>query len=219
MSVPSSLIRSVTFAGRPAPVPHFAIGGSAVYTDVVLVRHARSVPPTADGSDEFTRPLTNDGHQQALDLVTRLTEPRPAAVWSSPYRRAIQTVRPAAQALGLPIHSHGELREWDDGLPYTDEWEAHYVRSWADPSMTRAGGESLDQLTTRAHAALRELARDYRGHVVLVASHGTFIARALLGFGSPVDWRFWQRMPMPAVYRLRFADPFTDPVVAGLDQR
>jgi hypothetical protein len=25
----------------------------------------------------------------------------------------------------------------------------------------------------------------------------------------PVDWTFWQRMPMPAVYRLRFADPWS----------
>ncbi|GIE28918.1 hypothetical protein Ait01nite_019630 [Actinoplanes italicus] len=86
-----------------------------MHTDVVLVRHARSVPPTADGPDEVSRPLTTEGLQQALDLVTRLTEPRPAAVWSSPYRRAIQTVRPAAQALGLPLRTHGELREWDDG--------------------------------------------------------------------------------------------------------
>jgi 2,3-bisphosphoglycerate-dependent phosphoglycerate mutase len=63
------------------------------------------------------------------------------------------------------------------------------------------------------------LAHDYRGRVVLVASHGTFITWALRGFGSPVDWTFWQAMPMPAVYRLRFPDPSSEPVVAGLDQR
>jgi broad specificity phosphatase PhoE len=80
------------------------------------------------------------------------------------------------------------------------------------------GGESLDQVTTRAHAALRELARDNRGRLVLVASHGTFITRALYGFGSPVGSAFWHRMPMPAVYRLRFADPAADPVVTCLDK-
>jgi 2,3-bisphosphoglycerate-dependent phosphoglycerate mutase len=189
-----------------------------LHTDVVLVRHACSVPPTADGPDELTRPLTPDGRQQALDLVAQLTEPRPAAVWSSPYRRAIQTVQPAAQTLGLPIRTRWELREWDDGLPYTDEWEPHYIRSWADSSLARPGGESLDQVTTRAHAALRELAHDNRGRLVLVAGHGTFIARALYGFGSPVGWAFWQRMPMPAVYRLRFADPAADPVVTCFDE-
>lgn len=53
---------------------------------------------------------------------------------------------------------------------------------------------------------------------MLVAGHGTFITRALCGFGAPVDRAFWQRMPMPAVYRLRFPDPAGGPVVTGLDK-
>jgi 2,3-bisphosphoglycerate-dependent phosphoglycerate mutase len=184
-----------------------------MHTDVVLVRHASSVPPTADGPDELTRPLAPDGLRQAIDLVETLTEPRPAAVWSSPYRRAIQTVRPTAQALRLPIGIRWDLREWDDGLPYTDGWEPHYARSWADPSYARSAGESLDQLTIRAVDAVRALARENRGRLVIAASHGTFISRALAGFGAPVDWAFWQRMPMPAMYRLRFADPSTNPAM------
>jgi broad specificity phosphatase PhoE len=109
-----------------------------MHTDVVLVRHAASVPPTADGPDQLTRPLTAAGLRQAAELVPALIEPRPVAVWSSPYRRAI-----------------------------------------------------------------RDLAREHEGRVVLVASHGMFVARALYGFGRPVGWDFWRRMPMPAVHRLR----------------
>lgn len=184
-----------------------------MHTDVVLVRHALSVPRTADGPDEFARPLAPDGLRQALDLVDALAEPRPAAVWSSPYRRAVQTVEPTAQALGLPVRTDWNLREWDDGLPYTDDWEPHYARSWADPSFARPGGESMDQLTVRAVGAVRMLARENRGGLVLAAGHGTFIARALAGFGRPVDLGFWHRMPMPAVFRLRFADLGTDPSV------
>jgi 2,3-bisphosphoglycerate-dependent phosphoglycerate mutase len=182
-----------------------------VHTDVVVIRHALSIPPTADGPDELTRPLARDGFHQAVDLVETLTEPRPVAVWSSPYRRAIQTVQPTAHAVGLPIHTRWDLREWDDGLPYTEDWEPHYTQSWADPSSARPGGESLDELTVRAVNAVRALARDNHGRVVLAASHGTFIARALSGFGMPVDRTFWQRMPMPAIYRLRFADAGGDP--------
>jgi 2,3-bisphosphoglycerate-dependent phosphoglycerate mutase len=48
---------------------------------------------------------------------------------------------------------------------------------------------------------------------VLAAAHGTFISRALSGFGMPTDWTFWQRMPMPAIYRLRFTDPHTQPAI------
>jgi 2,3-bisphosphoglycerate-dependent phosphoglycerate mutase len=185
-------------------------------TEILLVRHARSVRPTADGPDEFTRSLTPDGLRQADELVAVLTEPRPAAVWSSPYRRAIQTVRPTAQALGLPVHTDVELREWDDGLAYTDDWEEHYAESWADPSYARPGGESLEQLRTRAVDAVRMLAHRCRGQVVLVAGHGTFIAQALSGFGRPIGRAAWQSMPMPAIYRLRFADVTTNPEVSEI---
>jgi 2,3-bisphosphoglycerate-dependent phosphoglycerate mutase len=184
-------------------------------SEIVLVRHARSVLPAADGPDEFTRPLTPDGLRQALGLVAALSEPRPAAVWSSPYLRAIQTVQPAADALGLPVSTLGELREWDDGLPWTDEWEPHYAASWADPFHARPGGESLEQLGVRAVDAVRGLVRQHPGQVVLAAGHGTFISRALAGFGVPMDWAAARRMPMPAIYRLRFAGPSAEPEISG----
>ncbi|MEV2240365.1 histidine phosphatase family protein [Micromonospora sp. NPDC049891] len=185
-------------------------------TEIVLVRHARSVPPAADGPDEFTRPLTAGGLRQAQELVAVLTELRPAAVWSSPYRRAIQTVQPTADALGLPVRTLTVLREWDDGLAFTEVWESHYVKSWADLSYARPGGESLEQLSIRAVDAVRTLVRHNRGRVVLVGSHGTFISRALAGFGVRVSWATVRQIPMPAIYRLRFTDPRSNPGVSGL---
>jgi 2,3-bisphosphoglycerate-dependent phosphoglycerate mutase len=185
-------------------------------TDLVLVRHARSVPPTADGPDELTRPLTPEGLRQADELVTLLTEPRPAAVWSSPYLRAIQTVQPTAAALGLPVHTHRQLREWDDGLAYTDDWAPHYAHSWANPSWARPGGESLEQLRTRAVDILRTIAHQNHGQGILVAGHGTFICQALAAFGRPTDRTADQRMPMPAIYRLRFTGLTANPEVSEL---
>ncbi|WP_433133944.1 histidine phosphatase family protein [Micromonospora sp. CA-240977] len=174
-----------------------------------------SVPRAADGPDESTRPLTPSGLQQARDLVDALVGPRPVAVWSSPYDRAVQTVRPAAQALGLPVRTCAGLREWDDGLPFTTDWEPHYERSWADPSFARPGGESLDEVTARAVAAVRALATAYPGRGVVAASHSTLIARALGGLGAAADQAFERRMPMPAVYRLRFTDPSARPTIRG----
>ena len=52
-------------------------------------------------------------------------------------------------------------------------------------------------------AALAELSGTGAGTVV-VGSHGTFAARALVGLGlAGIDFEFWRRMPMPAVYRVR----------------
>jgi len=170
-------------------------------TDIVLVRHAQSVPPVWGVPDVPDRPLTAQGLANARALAPELLALRPAVVVSSPYLRAVQTVEP----LGLPVLTRHELREWDSGLTPGADFVEHYRQSWADTSWTHGAGESLDQLTERAVAALRQLAREYPGRTVVIGSHGTFVSRALAGFGERVDWAFSRDMPMPAVHRLSVA--------------
>jgi hypothetical protein len=43
-----------------------------------------------------------------------------------------------------------------------------------------------------------------------------FISPALTGFGLPIDRTAAQRMPMPAIYRLRFTDLTANPEVSEL---
>lgn len=127
----------------------------------------------------------------------------PTIVVSSPYLRAVQTVEPLARALGMPVLPQHDLREWDSGISPTPSYARYYAESWADPEFARPGAESLHQLTHRATATLTALARDNPGGTVVIGSHGTFISRALVGFGqSTVDWPFSHAMPMPAIYRL-----------------
>jgi 2,3-bisphosphoglycerate-dependent phosphoglycerate mutase len=157
------------------------------------------LPP--DWPDQSTRPLTASGSAAADELAPRLASLGPAAVVSSPYLRAVQTVAPAAALLGMPVETDFSLREWDSGYEPTPEYERLDAESWADPAFARAGGESLAQLSSRAVAALSRLTGD-----TIVGSHGTFIARALAGFGVPVDLNFVRSMPMPAVFVLTMSD-------------
>ncbi|WP_083884502.1 histidine phosphatase family protein [Nocardia higoensis] len=176
---------------------------NAAPVSVVLVRHAQPVIPLIGGPDDHQRPLVEQGWRQAEALVEILSRPRPVVIMSSPYLRAVQTVQPLAQALDMPVHTRHELREWESGLPLTPHSEHFYAQSWADSGHTHSDGESLDQLTTRAKQAVTAAARERRGGVVVIASHGTFISRALVGLGvAQVDWPFSRVMPMPAVYRL-----------------
>jgi 2,3-bisphosphoglycerate-dependent phosphoglycerate mutase len=173
---------------------------------LVLVRHARSVVPRPGGPGDHHRPLAPEGRLQAEALVEELAASRPVLIASSPYRRAVETVAPLARALGLPVRTWRTLREWDSGLEPSADYARHYAASWADPGWARPGGESLRQLSERSTAILAALAVAHPDGTVIVGSHGTFVARALVGFGvAGVDWPFASAMPMPAVYRLRFA--------------
>ncbi len=167
---------------------------------VLLVRHAEAEIPRVGGPDEYHRPLSARGSAQAQRL---LGLPRPDAVFSSPYLRAVQTVQPLADAFGLAVRTDHELREWDSGLAPKPDYARYYAESWAEPGFARPGGESLARLTERAVAVLTRLAGEFER--VVVGSHGTFVARALVGFGVVgVDWELSRSMPMPAIYRVDF---------------
>lgn len=175
---------------------------SGVSTRIVLVRHAQSVRPRLGSPDDDQRPLTAAGLVAAESLVPRLVRFSPVAVLSSPQLRAVQTVAPAAAALGLAVTTWPELREWESGLLPSADWETRYACSWAHPGFAHGSGESLDALTVRAGKALARMADEHPGATVLVGSHGTFASRALIAAGQHADWESCRAMPMPAIYEI-----------------
>lgn len=81
------------------------------------IRHAESVVNAGIGTgvDAGLSPL---GMRQAESVARRLRDAGLVAVYSSPYRRALQTAEPLARALGLPIRVRFELCEFGTGGPY-----------------------------------------------------------------------------------------------------
>ena len=172
---------------------------------LLLVRHAAAVRPVLGGPNEYERPLTPGGREQARALVDVLVGYAPGQVLASPYARAVATVQPTASRLGLPVLLREDLREWQSGLAPTPDWEPHYRRAWRHPDQALPGGESLDALAERVAAVLRAMAAQGDRYVVL-ASHGTWITVALRLLGVPVDEELWLRMPSPAVYEVSSTD-------------
>lgn len=79
----------------------------------VLVRHARAMRRKAwDGPDE-ERPITGSGEKRAKQLVPLIAAFGVKHVGSSPAERCIATVRPFAEASGIPIRTYDSLTEPD----------------------------------------------------------------------------------------------------------
>jgi 2,3-bisphosphoglycerate-dependent phosphoglycerate mutase len=158
--------------------------------------------PQGGPGEENERPLSAAGRDAARRLAAELAGAGIAAVYSSPYPRAVQTVEPLAAALGLDIAILDDLRERllsPEALP---DWEDRCRASWADPDHALPGGESGAIAQTRVLRVLGEIATRHRGETVAVASHGNLIALALAANDPSIGFDFWRSMPMPAVYRL-----------------
>jgi 8-oxo-(d)GTP phosphatase len=79
---------------------------------VFLVRHAQAGRRSDfDGGDDSLRPLTTEGRHQAAALAGLLAELGATTVYSSPYRRCVQTAAPLAALLGVAVVETSALEE------------------------------------------------------------------------------------------------------------
>jgi 2,3-bisphosphoglycerate-dependent phosphoglycerate mutase len=175
-------------------------------TNVLLVRHAAPVAPSPGASPEVDneRSLTEEGSAAAVALAHRLRAMPIAAVYSSPYRRAIQTIEPLAAALDLEVIPRGDLAErWlADRILDDDQWLGAYRRTWADLDFCPPGGESRRDTQDRALTVLEDLRQRHEGEVVVASTHGGFIGCLLRALNDDLSLEDVLRMPMPAIFSL-----------------
>ncbi|MBO7748294.1 histidine phosphatase family protein [Paenibacillus sp. MWE-103] len=174
-------------------------------TTLLLVRHAES---DARSGPDRERGLTAKGREDAALLTDKLRGMRIDAVASSPYARAVLTVRGLADERGLAVHVLEELRERrlhgeDAPLP-REAFLAAVRRSFADPDAVLPGGESFREAQARGLGAVHRLLGAHRGGTAAVGTHGNLMAMILRAYDARCDFAFWERLAMPDVYRLDF---------------
>ena len=81
---------------------------------IYLVRHAKAGSRAAWTDDDSTRPLVDDGWEQARVIASRLAPLHPVRLVSSPFVRCRQTLEPLAETVKLPVEAVTELREGVD---------------------------------------------------------------------------------------------------------
>ena len=79
-------------------------------TILYVIRHAQSSQEKEKFS-EYERPLTIEGLQQAKDIISQLLELKIEKIYSSPYKRALDTIKPFAMKTGLEINKVEDFRE------------------------------------------------------------------------------------------------------------
>lgn len=152
-----------------------------------LIRHGQSlsnIDGTFTGQQEF--PLSELGKKQAEKLKDYFENIKLDAIFSSDLSRAYDTALPIARSKNLEIIRSRSFREI-----YAGEWEGEKYGSikqnyekdynvWKnDTGNSRpSGGESFKELGERVFSKLSEIASEYDGKTVAVATHATPI-RAL----------------------------------------
>ena len=162
---------------------------SGMQTNVYFVRHAQS---DHDIQDEMTRPLTAQGMVDRQKVTQALQNIRIAAIYSSPYQRAYDTVQHLAEQNGLAIQTVAGFRERKVDDEWVRDFKAFSRRQWQDFNFKLTNGESLKEVQERNVAALFEIVTQHCGHNVVIGTHGTALSTIINYFNPEFGYDdFW----------------------------
>lgn len=161
-----------------------------------FIRHAHSIYTP----DEINRPLSDKG-QASLAQLDFLADKSITAIYSSSYRRAVQTVEPLAQSLKLAIQTDKRLieRKLSSQAIADQDFEKCLMQLWSQPTFSLVDGESNQQAQQRGLALLHELESKHQNEEIIISSHGNLICILLSAFDSRIDYNFWRSLSMPDV--------------------
>ena len=167
-------------------------------THIIFVRHARS----QYGEDDRTRPLTDDGLKSRKVVLEALKEFKIDCFMSSPYRRSMDTIQPAADFFGMSIVTDERFRERKAG-----NWETGWLeKRWADFSCAEENGECLASVQARNVEALKEIISEHAGATVVIGTHGTALSTILNYYDDSFGLKDFMRIVgwMPYIVELVF---------------
>jgi 2,3-bisphosphoglycerate-dependent phosphoglycerate mutase len=174
-------------------------------TVVYLVRHGES--PKND-RNERTRGLTAQGMLDAHQVKLLLKSEAIDVFVSSPYERAVLTIKELARSLGKKIIRFEDLKErmfTPENQPLSkEELAALLKRSFHDPKYTLPGGESNEACQRRAVRVLLEIVNTYQGKKIAIGTHGAVMTLMMGYFDGSYNLNFLLQTSKPDLYRLDF---------------
>lgn len=169
-------------------------------TVLYLVRHAKSIANEKrlySSRAETDEGLSEFGKEQAREVAEFFKSKEISKIYSSPFRRTIQTAEMIAKATNQnKINEVEELKELNCG-----DWEGHteteiekkFPEAWkgwhVDPQNNPIPkGESLIEVQARALPVLNKIIKENRGKEIIVVTHycvfNTLLCSLISGLGN-----------------------------------
>lgn len=172
-------------------------------THLYFVRHAQ---PNYDNHDDYARELTEKGLEDRKLATAFLENKEIDVVLSSPYIRAVDTVRHFADKHGFTIKTIDDFRERKVDSIWIEDFYGFTKKQWEDFSYKLSDGETLGEVQERNIKALKQVLREQEGKNVVIGSHGTALS-TIVNYYQP-DFGFEDfekiRMVMPWVVHFAF---------------
>lgn len=174
-------------------------------TQFYFVRHAE---PNFNNHDDATRELTEKGLRDRTLVTEFLADKNITAVLSSPYKRAVDTVREFADSVGLPVVTDPDFRERRVDSVWIEDFDSFCKQQWENFDYRLTDGETLRMVQERNLAALRRVLEAYPEQSVVIGSHGTALSTLIHYFDPTFGHAGFQSIKklMPWIVRFSFEE-------------
>ncbi|SFG17334.1 histidine phosphatase family protein [Sporolactobacillus nakayamae] len=171
-------------------------------TTIYFVRHAKS---DFRIHNDRLRPLTEKGIEDRELVTNYLCNQHVDQVLSSPYLRAVDTVKQLADLKKLPIDRIEDFRERNVGQ-WVHDFHTYTKQQWNDFRFKLTGGESLGEVQTRVIRVLNQILNEQDHHVLVIGSHGTALSTIINYYDPPYGFTDFERMKqlMPWMVKMTF---------------
>lgn len=168
---------------------------------IYFVRHCT---PDISVHEDRIRPLNAQGQRDALRVAEFFRDIPVDRVVSSPYLRAMDTVRGVAEMHGLPVIPDEDLRERAVGA-WVEDFDAFAQAQWADIDHALPGGESIRQTMQRGMGALERMLAD-PAQITVAGAHGTALCSLIHALDKRFGYADFRRIQsvMPWIVRFTF---------------
>lgn len=163
----------------------------------ILLRHSQPKAFSGPWIQPHNNPLSEDGFEQAKEVSISLREKNIDSIYSSPFKRALQTAEIIGKNLGLEVKIKEDLKERSQGdLENQSISEEQINNLWKQfenfktlslkkqwISKPFPGFETDEKLLKRSLNCLEEISQENNGMVNLLVTHASLIKVLLIHFG------------------------------------
>lgn len=165
--------------------------GEDTMTIVYFVRHAE---PNYSNRNDYERELTEKGMADRELVMKYFSDKNIDVVISSPYKRAVDTIKPFADMFEHEIEIVDDFRERRVDSIWIEDFKAFSKAQWADFTYKLTDGESLGDVQKRNSAALFDIVSRYKNKNIIVGSHGTALATIINYFDKNFGYEEFEKI-------------------------
>ncbi|AWE07163.1 histidine phosphatase family protein [Lysinibacillus sp. 2017] len=164
-----------------------------------IIRHCAAEGQAPDAN------LTEDGEKMSHELSKRLADYEIELVVSSPYKRAIDTIKPFVSEHNIEWKIDERLKERILSSENLSDWLEKLKQTYEDQNLKFTEGESSNEATERIIGLVNELLSSNHSSAAII-THGNIMSLLLNHYRKDFGFDEWQLLSNPDVFLLEMLE-------------